>query len=211
MIEIFTLMTLAMSALADAADQPRGLVRHGMSDQDLWRLIVTGGNPLQGTSLDQAVREDPRRIDAMIRQAYYRAMHRKMPTDPMSAKLDEGLYLVGMQAVRNASGGAAPTMPLISVHEENWYNVLGGTAHTWPPIVRQILRRDWAAIATGFAQGRQIAHKAEVSASSQGLSQDAQEWVAFQDVLKDMEEALRHVVTTGETPEIPARAHRFIE
>ena len=43
------------------------------------------------------------------------------------ATLDEGLYLASLQAVRAVSDGQAPTVPLVSVHEENWYNILGGT------------------------------------------------------------------------------------
>lgn len=209
-VAITALITLAMAALADAEEQ-RALVPHGLSDKELWRIIARGGNPLMGMSFDRAVREDPRRIDALIRQAYYRSMHRQLPTDPMSARLDEGLYLMGIQAVRNSSGGAAPTLPLISVHEENWYTVLGGTARTWPSFVRRTLLNDWGAISASFKEARQIAHRAELSASSQGLISDAQEWGAFQEVIEDMADGLHEALVTGMAPELPGPVHARLE
>lgn len=198
------LVTLVSAWLSDSGQRGGAPATWGLTDTQLWDRIVSGQDPLAGMSIAQAVKLDPRRVDAAIRQAIWQGMSRRMGNDSQSNELNRALYCMGLDAVRAAGDGKVNTMPLVSVHEENWWRMLGGTSATWPSFVRRQMLDDWTSVAGGFERARQVAREAELAAAGQALP-DAREWVAMQEVLSDMQNGLRVVLETGVVPEIPER------
>lgn len=205
-----TAIIALVTAFISESQQSRGgsPATWGLSDQELWAKVISGQDPLAGMSIKQAVRLDPRRIDAAIRQAYYLAMHEGIPSDPQSRRFDEALYLMGLDLVRRHSGRKIRALPLVSIHEESWYKILAGTARTWPPQLKRYYQDNWDRIAAGFRQGQDIARQAMFAAGEQNLLEDAREWKVMADVLGEMRDGLYLVITTGTLPELPERVQQ---
>lgn len=183
----------------------------GLSDSDLWALVVTGRDPLAGMSLLDAARLDPRRIDASIRQAIYLGMHAGFPQDQVSEALNRGTYLLVLDGVRRASGGMAPAGAVLGAHEQSWYQVLSAVLPTWPPEVRQELLARWEGVQAGFDRARQLARHASAASRAQGLEQEAGSWERMRRELTTMEQWLGQAVVEGELPALPGASAPGIE
>lgn len=201
---LFALAGAFLSEMQNSSSNYPHPARWGLSDPQLWQKVITGQDPMAGMSMKQAVKLDPRRIDAKIRQCYYIPMHRGIPSDPMSRQYDEALYLMGMNLINNNVGpGAVQTLPLISLHEESWYRILQGTAKTWPPQLRRMLLSRWPEISEGFSCAQDVAAQARAAAVSLNMTREAQEWQAMIGVLGQMRDALHETLQTGAVPQLP--------
>lgn len=205
------LIALAGAFLSDMQRSQGGYswpARWGMTDQQIWSMVTTGQNPLGSMSIAQAVKLDPRRIDAAIRQCYYLPMQAVMPRHPRADAMNEALYLLGMDLIRKHSDGKAPTLPLVSIHEESWYKTLAGTVATWPQMARDLILNNWDDVSEGFSRGQAIAREAMYEAGKQGMNAEASEWRAMEGILGEMRDGFHTVLTTGRLPALPDRVQQ---
>jgi len=89
----------------DPPGMPEGGSLHGMSDADLWQRISTGGNVLGEMTFDQAVRTDPRRIDALIQQRVVGEFLDALDAaDTTATTIAQHAYLQGYTELRDQHG-----------------------------------------------------------------------------------------------------------
>lgn len=197
-------------AAALAADRQRGRQAYqwpatlGLSDAELWGIIAHGGDLLHGMSFEDAVLRDPRRVFGLVQQAIFNGMSSAAGAiggggDPMSDRLNEAMYLMGMDLVRKTYKGETPIAGLSRLLEESWANMLEVTARTWPEFVRQAFASRWPVIQRGFKEARGIVGRARV-VSRRHVPELGPDWATTEEILSDMEVALKGLLMTGLLP-----------
>lgn len=95
---------------------------HGVSDEQLWDVIITGGNPLMGMTFDQALVDDPRRIDARIDQALFYDLYNALDTlhNGRFAPMMRHAYLTRNAEIRAGFEGTLPVAAMVAAQEVAW-------------------------------------------------------------------------------------------
>ena len=204
-----TILALMTLAAAIAADRARGRECYawpttlGLTDAELWSLIASGEDPLHSMGFEDAVARDPRRIFGLVQQAIFQGMSRAAGAigggDPMSDRLNEAMYLMGMDLVRKTYMGDTPVAGLSRLLEESWANMLEVTARSWPSFVREAFAARWKTISGGFERARDVVERAR-TASRRVASKDGPDWIVVGEILGDMEESLKGLLMTGLLP-----------
>lgn len=106
----------------------------GLSDDELWNLVSSGGDVLAGLAFEDAVVIDPRRVDALIQQRiavqYDQVLHEayadanwqgheqeRVALQQVIAQLNRYLYLLRLQGVREERNGVVDAVGLVDSSE----------------------------------------------------------------------------------------------
>lgn len=103
--------------VGEAEPEGGGGMEGGLTDRDLWRLVVTGVDPLAGMRLQEAVRQDPRRVEAMMQQRLLLGLGLR-PGDP-ACMLAGQAWGLRNRALREADGRITATA-LADTNELHW-------------------------------------------------------------------------------------------
>jgi hypothetical protein len=178
-----------------AVPQLRRRADVALPDTVLWGLIASQGDVLSGMTFEQAVVEDPRRIDALISQQIGLAFAEVfgVPAGPEAGEL----YLMGIDFARQAHGGELPVRALVSLVEENMDRALFATFPRMPVFARAELRRRLPVFDAALDAGAAIARRAQTIARARGLGEDSQAWRDLADYLEGHKDMIRHALAQG--------------
>ena len=188
------ILSLVTSYLVDGADKPAyppvaGL-EQGLTDGDLWARIASDSDTLAGMTFEEAVRTDPRRIDARVQQAvlivFYTAINLLGRTQRY-AELLEHTYLLQMTHLR--SNGPITAPGLAEAMEQNWghYSEIMAVAFSMKNEqavkLQQALVKHQGAIFRGFREATEVLERAQSMAIGDA---DQQAWMQMAALIRDM-------------------------
>jgi hypothetical protein len=132
-----------------------------LSDALLHRLIVSGGDPLAGSTLAQAAKVDPRLVDALINQTIAAGMAQVLGRGRGGElPIQRDLYLLAMETMRQAGEGEITAQILASNRQENTDFVLNASVRRWPSHMKRAVRDGWNIIQASFADAKRMALQA---------------------------------------------------
>jgi hypothetical protein len=186
MIEQIALVTLFTSVLAGGVALGSGIGFGGISDEDLWGRITTAdGDVLFGMSFEQAVCQDPRRIDARIQQILLAVLYRPVQdvrgvSDKERERILREFYLSVMRTLR-ARGGDLTAGVLAELYEEalSYYETVLDKIRKSPLRKKELefvfssLEPEWV---RGFSEAVEVAKRA------QSVAPGAAEALAWQQI-----------------------------
>ena len=187
------LLSLVASYLVDGADKPALPDRAetlGLSDEDLWDRIVSDSDTLAGMSFEEAVRSDPRRIDARVQQAvlntFFAAINVLGRTQNYG-ELMQHAYLVRMAGFRE--NGSITASELANALKEDWsyYSEILSVAFAMKSVqatqLQQALFDHRDAIFRGFREAHEVL---ETAGNMSTIDSDRQAWLQMDGVIRDM-------------------------
>jgi hypothetical protein len=175
---------------------PGPLVRYQdhPNDSELWDLVEAGEDPLAGLSFEEAVRLDPRRVDATIQQPVGLAMKEVLGDSPQDQELRKMIYLRAMQMARQATGRLDARV-LTDLQDGSWMGALLTARQFWPPGVREAIRQNWVRFEEAFDEAYSLAERAAGVARRNGDSEGNLAWRDYASVMTAQKDGLYRVTT----------------
>jgi hypothetical protein len=171
-----------------AAMQARRRAELQLPDRQLARRIFGRSDVLGRMSFEEAVNNDPRRVDALISQRVGQAFMEADGRPSPGGDMESMLYTEGMRLARQAGDGDLSVKALVSLTEENMNRALFAQFPRLPGFVKARLRDNIEVFDRGFEEAAQIAERAAQAANDY---EDALEWTSLADFLRDHPQQIR--------------------
>lgn len=203
--EIVTQMVVARpqrSRSMGAALQRRRQAELQMPDRQVARRIFSLENPLGRMTFEEAVNEDPRRIDALISQRVGQTFMEADGRAATGGAMESALYLEGLRIARQFNDGNLPVKALVSLTEENMERALFTQFPRLPSFIKDHLRRQMHVFERGFNEAADIAMRA--SRVSQD-PEDARDWRSLEEFLREHPDQIRRALSDALPGPVPGR------
>jgi len=203
--QIVTQMVVArpdLSRSTGAALQRRRQAEMQMPDRQVARRIFSLENPLGRMTFEEAVNEDPRRIDALISQRVGQTFMEADGRAATGGAMESALYLEGLRIARQFNDGSLPVKALVSLAEENMERALFTQFPRLPSFIKDHLRRQMHVFERGFNEAADIAMRA--SRVSQN-PEDARDWRSLEEFLREHPDQIRRALSDALPGPVPGR------
>jgi hypothetical protein len=199
---------------------PQQLAHMRRSDEQLWQAVNHGGDVLQGLRFEDAVVQDPLRIEALIHQRIHDEFFAAMgigaqqrraaasmgvdmtPFGQMQAFLDRN------QAYRQLHGPLTAQLIADSLHR-NWeqFSALltrmlfqAGANHPVGQAMLNFYVQNWDRLSRAFREAQEIAHRAARVCQELGRAEDITAWRSVAAAIRDMHEFVDKAIHAPRRP-----------